>query len=110
MLEDSPDRNADSNVCGAIFDYTGWKAKTSTRRGCGRKKCFSMERSPKKGNYLLCSSSLVIASTRGFKISRVTACKTSGFIFASTFATISSMSGAEAGAGLLEMGVAHAAD
>src|SRR6266436_4777435 len=53
------------------------------------------------GNYFLVSSSLTIASTSGFKISRVTACKTSGFILAKTFATISSILGAAAAAGSL---------
>src|SRR5229473_4490374 len=41
-------------------------------------------------------SSLTIASTTGFRISRVTACSTSGLIFASTLATSSSIVGGEA--------------
>src|SRR2546427_7967475 len=51
------------------------------------------------GNYAFFDfiSPWTIAPTTGFRISRVTACKTSGFNFASTLATRSSMLGVGAG-------------
>src|SRR4029077_393154 len=75
----------------AVQSLTIKGAKRDRQRKPGKEEKTAFVRTQEK-NYFLVSSSLIMASTNGFKISRVTVCNTSGFIFARTLATISSMS------------------